>query len=157
MVDVFDIKSMDIDGKIYFRVLFEIGGKHVVRPADMDFFFEIPITEQERIEDLIPEYDWSGGMFLEDRGWVDAEGNQLVSVKYNSIGQKNLFTQTFSEISYNNTDISEERQWMLYHGHEYGNFMSKPLYFDIETDPRGMNHKLESSSAAIKFSNRDKK
>ena len=154
MTDVYDIRAMDIDGKLYFRVLFEIGGKHVVLPANMDFYFEIPKKEQERIEEQLPLYDWSNEMVVLDRGWIDTEGNQLVSVKYISYEQKNLFIKTFDDINYNNVDVSEERQWMHHHGHEYGDFMKKPLYFDIETDPTDMNRKWASGDAVIKFSNR---
>ena len=154
MADVYDVKAMDISGKLYFRVLFEIGGKHAVMPAKMDFFFEIQKKEKERIEDDIVDYDWSPGMELVDRGWIDAEGNELTSVKYISLEQKRHFIKTYDELYYNNVDIAEEKQWIQHHGHQYGDFMQKPLYFDIEVDPTGLNSKMDSGSAAVKFSNR---
>lgn len=154
MAELYDIKAIDIDDKLCFKVQYDIGQRPRIVPANMDFFVEASISERERFIEQLPTYDWSVGMSVEDRGWIDTEGNALVSIKYISLGQKSLFMQTFDDVVFYNADISEEALWMRHFGHTMANFMAKPLKFDIEVDPTDINTKMESSVDAIKYSNR---
>lgn len=154
VADIYDIKAVDIDNKIYFLVQFEIGQKSRMVPADMKFYMEVPVENREMLERELPRYDWSPGMNIVELGWTDTDGNPLISIEYISLEQKKLFVQTFNELYIHNADLSEERLWMQYHGHVRGDFMRKPLFFDTEVDPTDINRKMESTNNAVKYNNR---
>ena len=157
MADIYDIKAMDIDDSIMFRVKFKSGARFV--PADMDFYFEVLEENVDRVKKFVDDCADRPLVEFVERGWTDVDGRPAVSIKYQRLRDKNSILRIFdngvdTEVFFFNADIKEEYQWILHHGHEIADFMENPLWLDIEVDPTDIRKKLKSPHAAYRYSNR---
>jgi DNA polymerase elongation subunit (family B) len=154
-VEIFDIKAFDVEKQLMFKIQTEVGQKGRIIKSDIDFHLEIHDYDVDTLQTYLEDVVWADGIEFSDRGWETSERGKLISVKYPTIEQKNLLLRTFGdEILFFNADIKEEFQYILEKKYIPANFMVKPLWFDIESDPTKMKSRWKSSDPAVKFGNR---
>ena len=154
-MEIFDIKAFDIDKQMMLKIQTEVGERHKIIKPDIDYYLEIHDFDVDTLKSYLDDVVWAEGISFLDRGWESVEGGKLISVKYISLEQKDLMVTTFGdEIDFFNADIKEEFQYLMRKKIVPANFMIKPLWFDIETDPTKMKTRWKNKDKAVKFKNR---